>query len=120
MDDLKERGLFDSTLIYLSSEFGRSPTQDNNNGRSHNARAMSTWLAGGGIKGGQAYGETDELGGAAAVNKVHVKDLHATVLHQLGFDHERLTFRAGGREMRLTEPTQKAPEGGRVVKDILA
>ena len=78
------------------------------------------WMAGGGIKGGVGYGETDELGGSAAVDKVHVKDLHATVLHTLGFDHERLTFRAAGREMRLTEPSQKAPEGGRVIKEILA
>ncbi|MBR90513.1 MAG: sulfatase [Verrucomicrobiales bacterium] len=120
MDDLKERGLFEDTLIYLTSEFGRSSTEDGGNGRSHNAKAMSAWFAGGAIKGGTAFGETDALGGSAATNKVHVKDLHATILHTMGFDHEKLTFRAGGREMRLTEPTRKKPDGGQVVKGILA
>ena len=120
MDDLKERGLFDDTLIYLTSEFGRSSTEDNANGRSHNARAMSAWFAGGAIKGGTAYGATDPLGSRAVENKAHVKDLHATVLHALGFDHEKLTFQSGGREMRLTEPTRKKPDGGQAIKGILA
>ncbi len=120
MDDLKERGLFKDTLIYLSSEFGRSPTQDNPNGRSHNEKAMSVWLAGGGIKGGLGYGSTDELGGSAVVNPAHVKDLHATILNQLGFDHEKLIYPSGGRDMRLTEPSRKKPDGGQVIKGILA
>ena len=120
MDDLKERGLFEDTLIYISSEFGRSPTEDGGGGRSHNARGMSTVLAGGGIKGGIAYGSTDELGGSAVENKVHVKDLHATVLNQLGFDHEQLTFRNGGRDFRLTQPTRTLPQGGQVVQGVIA
>jgi len=119
MDDLKEKGLFEDTLIYLSSEFGRSPTQDGPSGRSHNARAMSTWLAGGGVKGGTVYGSTDELGGAAAQNKVHVKDLHATVLQMVGFDHEKLVYRTGGRDMRLTEPTPQKPDGGKPVMGVI-
>jgi len=120
MDDLKDRGMFEDTLIYITSEFGRSPTEDGGGGRSHNARGLSTVLAGGGIKGGMAYGSTDELGGAAVENKVHVKDIHATVLNQLGFDHEQLTYRTGGRDFRLTQPTRTLPQGGQVVEGILA
>jgi len=120
MDDLKERGMFKDTLIYITSEFGRSPTEDGGGGRSHNARGLSTVLMGGGIKGGMAYGSTDELGGAAVENKVHVKDIHATVLDRLGFDHEQLTFRTGGRDFRLTQPTRSLPQGGMPVKGILA
>jgi uncharacterized protein (DUF1501 family) len=120
MDDLKERGLFEDTLIYISSEFGRSPTEDGGGGRSHNARGMSTVLAGGGIKGGIGYGSTDELGGSAVENRVHVKDLHATILNQLGFDHEQLTFRNGGRDFRLTQPTRTLPQGGQVVEGVIA
>jgi hypothetical protein len=119
MDDLKESGLFNDTLIYLSSEFGRRSSQDGANGRGHNASAMSTWLAGGGVKGGTAYGATDELGAKAVENKVHVKDLHATILHMLGFDHEKLIFPSGGRDMRLTEPSNKKPDGGQVVKGVI-
>jgi hypothetical protein len=81
---------------------------------------MSTVLAGGGIKGGMAYGSTDEIGGAAEENPVHVKDIHATVLNQLGFDHEQLSFPIGGREFRLTQPAGKRVEGGQVVEGILA
>ena len=120
MDDLKERGLFNETLIYITSEFGRTPREDGGGGRGHNARAMSTVLLGGGIKGGMAYGSTDELGGAAVENKVHVKDIHATVLNQLGFNHEQLTFRVGGRDFRLTQPTRTLPQGGQVVEGIVA
>ena len=120
MDDLKDRGMFEDTLIYITSEFGRSPTEDGGGGRSHNARGLSTVLAGGGIKGGMAYGSTDELGGAAVENKVHVKDIHATVLNQLGFDHEQLTYRTGGRDFRLTQPTRALPQGGQVVEGIVA
>ena len=120
MDDLKDRGLFEDTLIYITSEFGRSPTEDGGGGRSHNARGLSTVLAGGGIKGGMAYGSTDELGGSAVENKVHVKDIHATVLNQLGFNHEQLTYRTGGRDFRLTQPTRTLPQGGTVVEGIVA
>ena len=120
MDDLKERGMFDDTLIYITSEFGRTSHEDGGGGRSHNAKGMSTVLAGGGIKGGMAYGSTNELGSAAVENKVHVKDIHATVLNQLGFDHEQLTFRTGGRDFRLTQPTRTLPQGGQLVEGIVA
>ena len=120
MDDLKERGLFEDTLIYITSEFGRSPTEDGGGGRSHNARGLSTVLMGGGIKGGIAYGSTDEIGGAAVENKVHVKDIHATVMDLLGFDHEQLTYRTAGRDFRLTQATRSLPQGGMPVKGIIA
>ena len=120
MDDLKDRGLFEDTLIYITSEFGRTPREDGRGGRGHNKRAMSTVLAGGGIKGGMAYGSTDEIGAAAEENPVHVKDIHATVLNQLGFDHEQLSFPIGGRKFRLTQPAGKRVEGGQVVEGILA
>jgi len=116
--DLKQRGLFDSTLIIWGGEFGRKPTRDRNGGddpgRDHNSKAFSTVLAGGGIKGGMVYGATDEFGSAAIKDKVHVHDLHATVLHALGFDHEKLTYRYNGRDFRLTDVY------GNVVKDLLA
>ena len=120
MDDLKDRGLFEDTLIYITSEFGRSPTEDGGGGRSHNARGLSTVLMGGGIKGGIAYGSTDEIGGAAVENKVHVKDIHATVMDLLGFDHEQLTYRTAGRDFRLTQATRSLPQGGMPVKGIIA
>lgn len=109
LDDLKEIGLFDDTLVVSSTEFGRSSTEDGPGGRSHNARAFSSWLAGGGIKGGQIYGSTDELGAAAVDNKVHVHELHSTILHALGFDSERLTFRNSGRDFRLTDVSGAKP-----------
>ncbi|HZY84363.1 MAG TPA: DUF1501 domain-containing protein, partial [Gemmataceae bacterium] len=90
LTDLKSRGLLDSTLVIWTSEFGRTPTGQNGKGRDHSPRGFSTWLAGGGVKGGQAVGATDEFGYAAVENKVHVHDLHATALHLLGLDHERL------------------------------
>ena len=120
MDDLKERGMFKDTLIYITSEFGRTPREDGRGGRGHNKSAMSTVLAGGGIKGGMAYGSTDEIGGTAEENPVHVKDIHATILNQLGFDHEQLTFRVGGRPFRLTQPIRDGGQGGQVVEGILA
>ena len=120
MDDLKDRGMFEDTLIYITSEFGRSPTEDGGGGRSHNARGLSTVLAGGGIKGGMAYGSTDEIGAATGENPVHVKDIHATVLNQLGFDHEQLTFRVGGRPFRLTQPIRDGERDSQVVEGILA
>jgi hypothetical protein len=116
--DLKLRGLLDSTLVIWGGEFGRKPTRDRNGGdnpgRDHNAKAFSLWLAGGGIKGGLVHGATDELGAAAVSDQVHVHDLHATVLHCLGFDHRRLTYRHNGRDFRLTDVA------GRVVRPILA
>ena len=121
--DLKRLGLFDSTLIIWGGEFGRTPvvelpTPGSNagkvNGRDHNHYGFSVWLAGGGVKGGQAVGATDEFGFKAVENPVHVHDLHATILHLLGFDHEKFTFRYAGRDFRLTDVH------GRVVKEVLA
>jgi len=113
--DLKERGLLADTLIIWGGEFGRTPmVQGGNDGRDHHNRCFSLWLAGGGIKSGHTHGVTDELGFNVAADPVHVHDLHATLLHLLGFDHTRLTFRFQGRDYRLTDVH------GRVVKEILA
>jgi hypothetical protein len=120
--DLKQRGLLEDTLIVCGGEFGRTPTADTNAsatanrrpGRDHNHRGFSVLLAGGGVKGGCVHGATDELGFEAAVDPVHVHDLHATLLHLLGIDHERLTYRHAGRDFRLTDVR------GRVVDAILA
>jgi hypothetical protein len=116
LTDLKARGLFDSTLIQWSGEFGRTPVAELPalNGRDHNHYGFSCWLAGGGVKGGQVIGATDDFGFAAAENKVHVHDLHATMLHLLGFDHERLTYRYAGRDFRLTDVH------GHVVKEMIS
>jgi hypothetical protein len=116
MADLKQRGLFDSTLILWGGEFGRTPVAELPalNGRDHNHYGFSCWLAGGGVKGGQAYGATDEFGFAAAEKPVPVHDLHATMLHLLGFDHTRLTYRYAGRDFRLTDVH------GQVVHDLIA
>jgi hypothetical protein len=115
--DLKQRGLLDSTLIIWGGEFGRTVTADRNGnanaGRDHNGRAMVAWMAGGGVKGGQAYGATDEFGAKAVENKVHVHDLHATQLALLGFDHEKLTYRYNGRDFRFTD------NYGKVVKALV-
>jgi Protein of unknown function (DUF1501) len=116
--DLKQRGLLDSTLVVWGGEFGRKPTKDRggyeNPGRDHNAKAFSVVMAGGGIKGGTVYGATDEFGAAATTNKVHVHDLHATILNRMGLDHTKLTYRFNGRDFRLTDVA------GEVVKPILA
>lgn len=121
--DLKQRGMLDSTLVIWGGEFGRTPTVElptpganagRINGRDHNNHGFTMWLAGGGVKGGMVYGATDEFGFAAAENRVHVHDLHATILHLLGFDHERLTYRYAGRDFRLTDVH------GNVVRAILA
>ncbi len=118
MTDLKQRGLLDSTLVIWGGEFGRKPTKDRNGGdnpgRDHNAKAFSVVMAGGGIKGGIVHGETDEFGAAAIKDKVHVHDLHATILHCLGFDHTKLTYRFNGRDFRLTDVA------GNIVQPILA
>jgi hypothetical protein len=118
LTDLKQRGLLDSTVVMWGGEFGRTVTRDRNGndnpGRDHNQRAFSMWLAGGGIKGGTVYGTTDEFGAKAVDNRVHIHDLHATILHLLGFDHTKLTYRYNGRDFRLTD------NFGEVVKGILA
>jgi hypothetical protein len=112
--DLKRRGLLDDTLVVWGGEFGRTPTTEGGNGRDHNHYGFSMWLAGGGVKGGMAYGATDDFGFRAVQDRMHVHDLHATILHLMGLDHERLTYRYAGRDFRLTDVY------GRVVKDILA
>ena len=112
--DLKNRGLLDETLIIFTGEFGRTPFSQGSNGRDHNPYGFSVWMAGGGIKGGTAYGATDELGYHAVENKATFYDMWATVLHQLGIDHEALTYRYGGRDFRLTDVH------GNVLHDILA
>ncbi len=116
--DLKQRGMLDSTLIVWGGEFGRTVTKDRNGnempGRDHNGRGFCAWMAGGGVKGGTTYGATDEFGARAAENKVHIHDLHATVLALLGFDHTKLTYRYNGRDFRLTD------NYGNVVTDIIA
>jgi hypothetical protein len=103
LSDLKQRGLLEDTLVVWGGEFGRTPTSENGNGRDHNHHGFSMWMAGGGVKGGMTYGETDEFGFKAQSNKMHVHDLHATILHLLGLDHQRLTFRHAGRDFRLTD-----------------
>ena len=113
LQDLKQRGLLDHTLVLWSGEFGRTPFAQGNNGRDHNPFGFSCWLAGGGVKGGITYGATDEYGYKAVVDPVEIYDLHATILFLLGFDHERLTYRFGGRDYRLTDVH------GNVVRDIL-
>ena len=123
LSDLKQRGMLDDTLVIWGGEFGRTPTVElptpganagKINGRDHNHHGFSMWLAGGGVKGGTVVGNTDEFGFAAQDNKVHVHDLHATMLQLLGFDHEKLTYRYAGRDFRLTDVH------GRVVNDIIA
>jgi len=114
LTDLKRRGLLDETLVVWTGEFGRTPTGQGGKGRDHSPRGFTTWLAGGGVKGGQALGATDEFGYAAVENKVHVHDLHATILHLMGLDHTLLTYFHGGRDMRLTDVH------GRVVPELLA
>jgi hypothetical protein len=103
LTDLKRRGLLDDTLVVWGGEFGRTSTSESGDGRDHNHWGFTTWLAGGGARGGTAYGATDEFGFRAVEDKVHVHDLHATILHLLGIDHERLTFRHAGRDYRLTD-----------------
>ena len=120
--DLKSSGLLDETLVMIAGEFGRTPTVElpgganagKINGRDHNHYGFTMLLAGGGVKRGFVYGATDEFGFQAVENKVHVHDLHATVLHLLGFDHERFTYRYAGRDFRLTDVH------GRVVRDLIA
>lgn len=110
--DLKQRGMLDDTLVIWTGEFGRTPMAQGN-GRDHHIKGFSMWMAGGGVRGGTSYGATDELGYHAIENVVHVHDLHATMLHLLGIDHERLTYRFQGRDFRLTDVH------GRVVRDVI-
>ena len=112
--DLKRRGLLDQTLIVWGGEFGRTPVSENGDGRDHNPYGYTMWLAGGGIRGGMTYGNTDEFGFKAVENRVSIHDLHATILHLLGIDHERLTYRYAGRDFRLTDVE------GVVMRDILS
>jgi hypothetical protein len=114
LTDLKQRGLLKDTLVIWGGEFGRTPHAQGDDGRDHNNKAFTMWMAGGGVKGGFAYGHTDDYGYEAVENKVHIHDLHATILHLLGLDHERLTFRHAGRNFRLTDVR------GNVVKEIMA
>lgn len=114
LTDLKQRGLLDDTLVLWSGEFGRTPTSENGSGRDHNHYGFTTWLAGGGVRGGMTWGETDDFGFRAVQNRVHIHDLHATLLHLLGIDHERLTFRHAGRDFRLTDVA------GHVIREILS
>lgn len=113
LTDLKARGLLDDTLVLWGGEFGRTPTAQGTNGRDHNPEGFTMWLAGGGVKPGYRHGATDEYGYYAVEDKVHIHDLHATLLHLLGLDHEALTFRHAGRDFRLTDVA------GRVVSEVL-
>jgi hypothetical protein len=115
LEDLKRRGLLDDTIVWWGGEFGRTPyAEGNGTGRDHNPGGFTVWLAGGGLKKGIAFGATDEFGHLAVQDKVHVHDLHATILHQLGLDHEKLTYTYAGRPFRLTDVH------GRVVKEVIA
>ncbi|MFV2067225.1 MAG: DUF1501 domain-containing protein, partial [Pirellulales bacterium] len=117
--DLDQRGLLDDTLVLWAGEFGRQPEiqvdpkKKGAGGRDHNASGYTIWMAGGGVRGGYAHGETDEHGYEAVVDKVHLRDLHATVLHLLGLDHRRLTYRYSGRDFRLTDIA------GRIVPEVI-
>jgi len=118
--DLKQRGLLDSTLVVWASEFGRTPLGENRpgfasvTGRDHHPFAFSVWMAGGGVKGGQVIGQTDDLGWGIVQDPIHINDFHATILHLFGLDHTRLTYRFHGRDFRLTDVA------GKVVNKVLA
>ncbi len=114
LQDLENRGLLEDTLVIWGGEFGRTPVAEGKDGRDHNPHGFTWWLAGGGVRGGLSHGETDDYGFYAVKDKVHVHDLHATVLHLLGLDHQRLTFRHAGRDFRLTDVE------GHVVRELLA
>ena len=114
LQDLKARGLLDSTLVVFAGEFGRTPLAQGDDGRDHHPNAFSVWLAGGGVKGGQVVGQTDEFGWNPVEEPVHINDFHATILHLLGLDHKKLSKRFGGLDLRLTNV------GGKVVRKLLA
>ena len=113
LKDLKARGLLKDTLVLWGGEFGRTPIGGGSDGRDHNPYGYTMWMAGGGVKRGFTYGATDEFGYYAVENRMHIHDLHATILHLLGLHHEQLTYRYDGRDFRLTDVA------GRVVTDIL-
>lgn len=114
LDDLAQRGLLEDTLVWWGGEFGRTPFAQSKDGRDHNPRGFTVWLAGGGVKAGYSHGATDEIGHYAVENKVHMHDLHATILHLMGLDHEKLTYRHAGRDFRLTDVA------GHVIHDLIA
>ena len=114
LKDLKSRGLLEDTLVVWGGEFGRTPTAENADGREHHPFGFTMWMAGGGVKGGIAHGATDEFGWHSVQDIVHVHDLHATILHLMGMDHTKLTYRYGGRDYRLTDVS------GNVVHSLLA
>jgi uncharacterized protein (DUF1501 family) len=114
LQDLKQRGMLDDTLVMWGGEFGRAPTSEGQKGRDHDHYGFTVWMAGGGVKQGFSYGATDEFGLSAVENRAHVHDLHATMLHIMGLDHEKLTYRYSGRDFRLTDVH------GKVMHDILA
>ena len=114
LQDLKARGLLEDTLVLWGGEFGRTPTAEGNNGREHHPFGFTMWMAGGGVRPGYVHGATDDFGWHAVEDKVHVHDLHATLLHIMGFDHEKLTYRHAGRDYRLTDVH------GHVVRPLLA
>ena len=114
LQDLKRLGMLDDTLVVRTTEFGRTPGRQTANGRGHHPAVFTSWLAGGGVKGGMVYGKSDEIGATVAQDKVHVHDFHATILHLLGLDHERLTYRHAGRDFRLTDVE------GNVIQEIIA
>ncbi len=112
LDDLKAHGLWDDTLVVWGGEFGRTPVVQGSDGRDHNPQGFTMWLSGGAVAGGTAYGQTDDFGMHAAIDRVHMHDLHATILHLLGIDHTRLTYRYAGRDFRLTDVS------GRVIEPL--
>ncbi len=114
LTDLKRRGLLDETLVIWGGEFGRMPVSEGGKGRDHNPHGFLSWMAGGGVKGGTSFGQTDDIGYAAAENPVSVPDFHATILHLMGLQHDRLTFEHNGRKFRLTDVS------GNVIRPILA
>jgi arylsulfatase A-like enzyme len=114
LTDLKQRGLLEDTLVVWGGEFGRTPDDPRGDGRGHQPEGFTMWMAGGGVKPGMIHGATDEYGYKAVKGRVHVHDLHATILHLLGLDHTQLTYRYAGRDFRLTDVY------GRVVSEILA
>ena len=114
LEDLEQRGLLEDTLVLWGGEFGRKPVEENGDGRGHHPQVFSVWMAGGGVRGGLTYGSSDEFGHSPAENPVHMHDLHATLLHALGLDHEQLTYRHAGRDFRLTDVH------GHVIHDLLS
>jgi arylsulfatase A-like enzyme len=114
LKDLKRHGMLEETLVVWTTEFGRTPGVDGTKGRGHHSACFSSWLAGCGVKGRMTRGTTDDIASTVAENKVHVHDFHATILHLMGMDHEKLTYRHGGRDSRLTDVA------GNVVRDLIA